>query len=52
MRREMLIGKRSSKPVLIYIVFAIVLLSLILTLAWSRYQRTAAPTAAPLHENK
>jgi hypothetical protein len=48
----MLIGKRHAKPPLVYIAIAIVLVTLILTLAWSHYQRTDMPATAPLHQDR
>jgi hypothetical protein len=38
--------------VLIYVVLAIVILSLALTFLWSRQQRTASPQTAPPHADR
>jgi hypothetical protein len=48
----MLLGTKGTKPVLIYIALAIVILSLALTFLWSRQQRTASPPIAPPHADR
>src|SRR5262249_18900560 len=49
---RMLLGTRKTKPVLIYIALAIVILSLALTFMCSRQQRTPSPPTAPPHEDR
>jgi hypothetical protein len=48
----MLTGHKGTKPVVLYIALAIILLSLALTFVWSRHVRTASPPTVPVHDGK
>jgi len=48
----MIIGNR-SRPVLLYVAAAIVVLSILLTFVWAEHHtKTIVPATAPLHDKK